>query len=104
MSSVEQSGKRWSLSRVPFWPVVGLSVSLNVCHAIVQSSWRSLRYQNHGSRPLGAEALIAVEVLLQMLLLTRAIQEFSDEGPNRWKYAAGEAVSVSIWIATSFLL
>jgi hypothetical protein len=65
-----------------------------------------LRYRTFGPRPASAQAFIAVEGILQMLILGIAMANVCDgsRSTNRLKYVIGETVTVGAWIATSFLL
>lgn len=94
------------LKKWPFGTIVALSIALSVLHALVQLRWAALRYRSFGPRPLGAQAFIAVEVLLLMIIFTVGMMHVSDEESTQSSggYYLGIAAAVGAWIVVSFVI
>ena len=98
--------KKIDLTNWPFGPLVGFSLCLSICHGIAQLWWVALRYKTLGPRPPTVQAFIALEVLIQMLVLGIAMLNICGENPStsRWKYVVGEFVALGAWVTVSFVL
>ncbi|HEY0795187.1 MAG TPA: hypothetical protein VGD64_05355 [Acidisarcina sp.] len=94
------------LKKWPFGAIVALSIILSVFHALVQLRWAALRYRSFGPRPLGAQAVIAVEVLLLMVIFTVGMMHVSDEEStsSSGRYYLGIVTAVGAWIVVSFFI
>lgn len=98
--------KKIDLTNWPFGPLVGFSLCLSVSHGIAQLWWVALRYKTPGPRPPTAQAFIALETLVQMLVLTIAMEKICGENrsTSRWKYIVGELAALGAWVIASFVL
>lgn len=94
------------LKKWPFGTTVALSLVLSLLHALVQLRWAALRYRSFGPRPLGAQAFIAAEVLLLMVIFTVGMMHVSDEESTQPSggYYVGIAAAVGAWIVVSFVI
>jgi hypothetical protein len=98
--------KKISLAKWPFGAVVVISLVLSGLHAVVQLKWAALRYKSFGPRPLAAQAFIAFEVLLLMVIFTVGMIHISNEESTepKGRYYLGIAAAVGAWIIVSFVI
>ncbi len=95
-----------NLREWPFGRLVLLSLVLSMVHGLLQFRWTALRYSSFGTRPIAAQAFIALEVLLLMVISTVGMIHISNEERTepKGRYYLGIAASVGAWIVVSFVI
>lgn len=90
----------------PFGTLVASSVVLSALHALIQHRWSAIRYKSFGPRPADAQAFIACELLLVMVILTVGMTHIANEESNGpvARYYLGIAAAVGTWAVVSFLI
>ena len=70
---------KFRLREWPFGRLVLLSLVLSCLHGLLQFRWTALKYRTFGPRPIAAQAFIALEVLLLMVVFTVGMIHISND-------------------------